>query len=214
MTHKPEDLIKKLALKVPQKRLFSPIVRTILFTLAALAYISVVALLIYNPRHDLAVKVSSIMFSAEEVFALVTGFLAAFIAMWSAVPGEPKTSKHKWWPLISLGVLFSFIAIGDFIYHEHIEMKEIAAGMHCSINMPVLALPPLGLFIYLVLRAAPTKPMFTGFFIVLSVTAFAYFGMRIICPNDGMEHHMSAHILPLLFFSALGFWIGKRFLRW
>lgn len=209
-----EQLIQELSLSNKPKRLLPAPVRAGLIVLFTLIYIALVAYFIYDPRPNLLEQYANLSFTLEQLCALAIGGLAAFLATRYSVPGKEQNIVLNWVVAILTVGLIAFVGYGNTSLHTEPNMSMILMGMHCAFDICVFAVPPAGVALYMILKAAPTRPLLTGFFTILSMFAFAYFGIRTICPMDDIYHQATAHVLPLIIFSAAGFWIGHKLLRW
>ena len=219
MTDKKQtkNLIEELAQETaPVKPAMSPVLKTCLFVIAALLYISFMVWAFYTPRQDLISKFSTLSFGIEQFIALLVGVLAAAATFWIATPGKEGEKTLRYAAVLLLLLLSCCIFFGEDLHgsFHSIDFNTLLHGAHCSVDIMIFALPPLILLLYLIKKLAPTSPALAGLFAALSVTAFGYFAVRSTCAQDSVQHQMLSHLVPLFIYIAVGYFVGRKFLRW
>ena len=103
-------LIRTLAEHVEAvKPLDRPWRRTVLWTMAAAAYLAVL-LIVMSPRQDLPARMHDPQFVIEQAAALLTALTAALAAFVTVVPGRRRSIV--WFPIVSAGIWLAIVGVG------------------------------------------------------------------------------------------------------
>ncbi len=85
---------------------------------------------------------------------------------------------------------------------------------NCTLSIVVLALPLLGLLFWVMRDLAPTQPRLAGGAAGLTAGAWAALAYALHCPEVAFTFLALWYGASLLAMSALGAWLGGRWLRW
>jgi len=213
---KTSDLIKSLSREVkPVKRLAAPHWR--FFAWLFLACTSVlVGILLMGPRGDLGARFIEWSFWIECATLFVATVVSAYAAFLMSVPGMKFSRWLTLVPLISL--IFWLVLLGYRMLSGALsgdpQAITCSASSICAQDILILAWLPSAILIIMIRRAAPIRLALNGLFILLSAGAVAALGTQFVCCDSSPMHALLWHFVPVVVIALLGWWIGKKVLRW
>lgn len=209
-----DQLIDKLVAEGAQKPLAHPIKQILFWTLGALVYLAAFCLFL-GFRDDIAVKLADPLYIVELVLMSLAALSAACAAVYLSRPdcGQMPWIRYVPFGFIVLWAVAAFLGFKDF---GGLQIVDIANQykIDCPLTIFLFSLPP-GIAMFLLIRkGAPMQLYWAGIMAALSVTAFAYVGMRLVEMNDNPAHLLFWHALPVMIISIAGMLAGKYTLRW
>lgn len=207
-----DSLVESLAADVrPVKKLLSPLRLTLLWSAAAVIYL-VVTLLLSGFRTDIAQSLRNVWFDMELLALLLLFVSASLSAAVLAFPDLHQKRALAWAPLVSL-VLFIVVMTGAWLADSPPSPKPVHS-IECTISITLTALLP-ALWTFLSLRRyASTHSHWAGSVALLSAFSVGAIWLRLHEETDSIAHVVAWHYLPMLAIGVIGFWLGKRLLKW
>lgn len=209
-----DQLIDKMVAEGAQKPLPHPIKQILFWTLGAFIYLAAFCLFL-GFRGDIAVKLAEPLYIAELIFMSLAALSAACAAVYLS---RPDCGQMPWVKYIPFGfiILWSVAAFLGFENFGGLQIVDIANqyNIDCPLTIFLFSLPPGIAMFLLVRKGAPMQLYWAGIMAALSVTAFAYVGMRLVEMNDNPAHLIFWHALPVMIMSIAGMLAGKYTLRW
>lgn len=207
-----DSLVESLAADAkPVKKLLSPLRLTLLWSVAAVIYLAV-TLLISGFRADIAQALHNPWFNME-LLALLLVFVSASLS--SAVLAFPDLHQKRvlaWAPLVTFA-LFIAVMVGAWLADSPPSPKPVHS-IECTISITLTALlPALWTFVSL-RRYASTHSHWAGSVALLSAFSVGAIWLRLHEETDSIAHELAWHYLPMLAIGMIGFWLGKRLLKW
>ncbi len=210
---KSESLIENLSKQNINPKKVSPgfllahfIVFFALFTFTTVA--------IRGLRFDIIEQLSSIHFHIEIVMSIAASLFSIFIAIELAIPDEKRCPSINFLPVIPIILIGYAIleggnigadALRESLKHDHFEI---------TILLAFYTIPFAVLGFAFVKNLAPTKLGLDGFMIFLSSSSAAHFIVRITEPTDNIAPVFIWCYLPIILFSCMGIFLGKKILKW
>lgn len=210
-----EDLIQQLVAEASPVRPLRPLsARVAGWFVLALASLALVMGLM-GVRRELGDAADRIDFAFEAALLLLTAITAAVGALLLGIPGADERAHVRWLPM-TLALACVVAAAAELTYAAMIGAPtgRLTFAWHCVYKTTSVAAMPGAVLFVMVRRGAPLHAAWAGLLAVLAAAAMGVLGANIICPNDRPVHMLLWHVLPLLFFAALGAGLGKRLLRW
>ncbi len=209
-----DQLIDKLVAEGAPKPLPHPIKQILYWALGALVYLAAFCLF-FGFRDDIAVKLAEPLYIAELVLMSLAALSAACAAVYLS---RPDCGQMPWIKYVPFGfvVLWAAVAFLGFRDFGGLQIADIANqyNIDCPLTIFLFSLPPgIAMFI-LIRKGAPMQLCWAGIMATLSVTAFAYVGMRLVEMTDNPVHLLFWHALPVMIMSIAGMLAGKYTLRW
>lgn len=173
-------------------------------------------ILFFGLRHDIGQKLHEARFLGEGILLITIAILTAGIALFRSVPDLERPQTTRYVPFILVFgwiLLLSGLTVMSFFHQEPLALNP-GLGFNCVRDILAFGLIPGVLLFLMVRRAAPLEPIITGALILLAVTALGAFGTQLLCKNDRAVHLLVWHVLPILFLTVVGGFMGKRLLRW
>lgn len=169
-----------------------------------------------GPRSDLWNNVSSQRFCLELLLSLILSIIIARVTLASAIPGR-ITQPNKVFMLLAVlfaGFMLSALRLSIPEPRQLFQFDPLSAQATCiAVGMALAVLPALWLF-FKVKRGFPTNLRLTGALILMAAGVVATAGMSFTCPS-GQDLHLAVfHILPVLAYALLGFFLGPKLLKW
>lgn len=205
-----EDLIRDLAaLPVPAR--FSPTT-----TCAGMAGLLAVGLGLYfavfGLRPDLVAAWAHLTVQAKTVLPAFLSLSAIWLALGSARPG----GRMVFWPLVvpvllavSM-VLFRIANVEGSLVAEAVGQTALA----CLASIVMVSAVPLAYGIFLLRRAAPTRPVLTGALLGVATGAGVAAGYALHCVEDSPLFFVSWYGLAIIIVGGVGALLGDWLLRW
>lgn len=87
-------------------------------------------------------------------------------------------------------------------------------SFECTMSILLLSLlPSVGIF-YAMRRFASTHPHLSGSVAVLFAFSTGALWLRLYEPTDSIKHLIEWHYLPMIAVGTIGWWLGKKLLKW
>jgi hypothetical protein len=207
-----DSLVESLAADVkPVKRLLSPLQLTLLWSAAAIIYL-VVTLLLTGFRADIAQSLRNVWFNMELLALLLLFVSATLSAAVLAFPDLYQRRALAWAPVVTL-LLFIAVMVGAWLADSPPSPKPVHS-IECTASITLTALLP-ALWTFLSLRRyASTHSQWAGSVALLSAFSVGAIWLRLHEETDSIAHEVVWHYLPMLAIGLIGFWLGKRLLKW
>lgn len=188
-----------------------PVLLSLKWLAAAFVYLAV-ALAVSGVRPDLLQQFHQPWFAAE--FAALLGMLVT-TALSAAVLAFPDMHQKRRLAFAPAWVFALFIVIMLFAWHA--DEPPAPLPMHsfeCTLSILLLSLlPSVGIF-YAMRQFASTHPRHSGIVAVLFAFSTGALWLRLYEPNDSIIHVIEWHYLPMIVVAGLGWWAGKKLLKW
>ena len=202
-----DNIIESLARDLqPVQRLRGVERRALLWGGFALFCVSI-GTYVLGARPDLSQKISDPAFLCESALLVLIFVFSARSAFHLSVPGAERSASARMLPL--LGLLLWACLITTNSGHSPSGAAESMNGWHCILRMTGLALAPAPAILFMVRRAAPLSPGWTGWFALLSACSLAILGTQILCANDDPRHLLLWHFGPVLVAGLVGIHLGR-----
>lgn len=177
----------------------------------AVAYL-VMALVLSGVRADWMHKLGEPLFLAE-IVALVAIFVTALAS--AAVLAFPDLHQMR---RVALLPIASFIMLALTLYIAwQADMPPAPLPKHsyeCCLSIMLLGvLPTIGILMQM-RKFASTHQRMGACTAMLAAFSMGALWLRLYEPNDSILHVIEWHYLPMLLFTAVGVWLGKRVLKW
>lgn len=207
-----EELIEQLVQeKVVVKPAPHPYMLSLKWMLMAVAYLAV-SLAVSGLRPDLADKFYQPWFVAE-IVALICIFAATSLsAALLSFPDIHQMRRLAFAPVIALAllVLVMFLAWQN----DNPPAPLPIHSFECTVSITVLALLPV-VWAFLEMRQfASTHYRWAGSIALLFAFSVGALWLRLHEVNDSIMHVVEWHYLPMIVFGIVGWWLGKKILRW
>jgi hypothetical protein len=188
-----------------------PLRLSLTWVTAALIYI-VLSLWISGPRPDLMQKLHEPWFAAE-MLVLVLIVLATSLS--AAVLAFPDLHQMKKAAVAPVGLFAVFIVIIFFAWRA--DAPPAPLPMHsfeCTLSITLFALLPAVWTFLSMRRFASTHSHWAGCIALLFAFSVGALWLRMYELNDSILHVIEWHYLPMLGIGLVGWWLGKRVLKW
>lgn len=207
-----DELVASLARDaVPVKAAPHPLMLSLGWLMAAAFYL-VISLWLSGLRPDLMQKFHEPLFAAE---VAVLGLIFIATSLSAAVlvfPDLHQMRKSAWAPS-GLFVLFMFIIF--FAWRTDAPPAPLPEhSFECTASITLLALLPAFWTFLSMRRFASTHSRWAGSVALLFAFSVGALWLRLHELNDSIIHVIQWHYLPMLGIGLVGWWLGKRFLKW
>lgn len=207
-----DSLVESLAADAkPIKKLPSPLRLTLLWSIAAIIYLAV-TLLLSGFRADIAQSLRNPWFDME-LLALLMVFVSAMLS--AAVLAFPDLHQKRvlaWTPAVTF-LLFTAVMASAWLADSPPSPKPVHS-IECTASITLTTLFP-ALWTFLSLRRyASTHSQWAGSVALLSAFSVGAIWLRMHEETDSIAHVVVWHYLPMLAIGLIGFWLGKRLLKW
>lgn len=209
-----DQLIDKMVAEGAQRPLPHPVKQVMFWLLGTLIYLTAFCLFM-GFRGDIGLKFAEPLYIVELVFMSLAALSAASAAVCLSRPDCCQMPWIKYVPFVflSLWAAVAFLGFKNLSGSEIVHMAALCQ-FDCTWHILLFSLPP-GIALFLLIRkGAPLQLCWAGIMAALSVTAFAYAGMRLVEMNDNPAHLLVWHALPVMIISIVGMLAGKYTLRW
>ncbi|HEX2687186.1 MAG TPA: DUF1109 domain-containing protein [Kofleriaceae bacterium] len=163
-------------------------------------------------RPDLSRKLSEIAFLAESVALIAIFASAARCAFQLGVPGVEPSAHLRIAPALA-AFAWIFLVARRWSAGPAIGAMFWTEGLLCIARIAGLTLVPLVAIFVMLRRGAPRARGRTGILALVSATALAAAGTRLICAKDGAAHVLVWHAVPVAFAALVGIAAGRALLR-
>ena len=90
---------------------------------------------------------------------------------------------------------------------------QITPGWMCSSNIVLLAIPAALLIIFMIQKASPTMPKWTGWFSLIGALSLSALTEQFTCHNGSAIHLLIWHFLPVLCVGGLGWFFARKIFK-
>ncbi len=195
----------------PVRRLTSPLRRTLLWVVLAVAVIAVV-IANYGLRPGFA---SSAPKAIEWIGSVLTALLAAYAVFQISVPG--RSPSWAWLPLPPMLLWLSGLGWGcarEFLQFGNAALAFQAASWECAQAITLISLP-LGLILLLMVRhAGVVRPAPTAMLAALSAAAMSAAGVSLFHEGESALMVLVWHVGAVAVLSLLCLLSGRHLFAW
>lgn len=209
-----EKLIERLAgQSKPVQRMSHPARRTVIWSMAAIAYGAVVAMTM-GLRPDIWQRLDETRFVVELAAALLTSMMAAAAAFCAGCPGRPLIERFAPLPFLALWLA----SLGQSCWQDWIEFGD--AGLRITpdpVCLPIIAavsIVPGALMLVMLRAAAPVAPVTTVALGTLAAAALSAAVLRLTHLPDASIMVLVWQVGSVAFLTLLGALFGRRLLPW
>jgi len=179
----------------------------------SIASVYLIASLAYSGfRPDLADALQNPWFTAELALLFVMFITAAFATAVLAFPDMHQKRKIAYGPVWVVGL---FVLVMIFAWRA--DAPPAPLPMHsfeCMMSITLFSLLPSVATFYVLRKLASTHQRLSGSIAVLFAFSTGALWLRLHEQTDSIIHVIEWHYLPILAFSVLGLWMGKKLLKW
>lgn len=210
--HEPVPAALRAALRrdfAPVSPLARPARRALVLALPALAGLAAAALLLVRGQ---GFAVLSLAGGGVSLLEWLTGLGLLWLALREAVPGLGVGAGRALAALA--GGLLLQLLLGIFVWQSSgagpSGPAAQAIGLHCASFEGAIGLPHLAIALWLVMRALPLRPLWSGALAGAAAGLLADSLWHLACPRYDREHllvwHFGATVAMTLAGAALGLW--------
>ncbi|MDO8891718.1 MAG: DUF1109 domain-containing protein [Sulfurimicrobium sp.] len=207
-----EELLDSLAQDAaPVKPAPHPLMLSLGWVAAAVGYI-VLSLWISGLRPDLLQKFHEPWFVAE---MLVLALIVLATSLSAAVLAFPDLHQMRKAAVAPAGLFAIFIVTIFFAWRA--DAPPAPLPMHsfeCTVSITLFALLPAVWTFLSMRRFASTHCRWAGSVALLFAFSVGALWLRMYELNDSILHVIEWHYLPMLGIGLIGWWMGKRVLKW
>ncbi len=207
-----DNLIDSLAMDAaPLKPAPHPLQLSLGWTAAAALYL-VVSLWLSGLRPDLAQKLQETWFFAE-LAALALLFVATSLS--AAVLAFPDLHQMRRTAIAPVGLFALFAAILFFAWRADVPPAPLPVhSFECTISITLFSLLPAAWTFFSMRKFASTHYHWAGSIALLSAFSVGALWLRLHEVNDSIVHVLLWHYLPMLGIGLIGWWLGRKLLKW
>jgi hypothetical protein len=207
-----DKLVESLAREaVPVKPAPHPFLLTLQWGAAAALYL-VLSLWISGLRPDLLHKLHEPWFDAELLALLLLFVTASLSAAVLAFPDLHQMHKSAWSPAVAFAL---FLLVMLLAWRADNPPAPLPLhSFECTASITLFALLPAAWTFLSLRRFASTHSRWAGSVALLSAFSVGAIWLRLHEISDSIYHVMLWHYLPMLAIGLLGWWLGKRLLKW
>ncbi len=177
----------------------------------ALAY-CLIGLWVSGTRPDLGARLHDVAFVAEIILLLSITLTSSLSAALLAFPDAYQKPRWTLWPLALLAV---FVVVLVLAYAaDNPPAPQPLHSWQCTMAIVMVAIIPGGWTLWAMRRFAVIRRGMAGSVAVLFAFSVSALWLRLQEVNDSISHVIYWHYLPMLIFASVGWWLGKRVLRW
>jgi hypothetical protein len=207
-----ENLIAELAAQnAPRTAAPQPFLIALTWLGYAAGYF-LIALLVSGTRPDLAAHLRDVEFVAEIILLLALVLASSVSAALLAFPDayqKPRWTLLPWALLAGLAVLLLLAYAAD-----NPPAPQPLHSWQCTMAIVLVAIIPGAWTLWMMRSFAALRRGMAGSVTVLFAFSVSALWLRLQEMNDSISHVIAWHYLPMLIFAVLGWWLGKRVLRW
>lgn len=211
---KTDDLIDRLGRDVTVARpLPAPGIRTALWTVWAVGYLVVVAMMMFAVMSSAEVTPTP-LYLVQQGMALVTGIMAARAALASVIPG----ANHRVWAMPAMGAVLWGLSLAwggvrDLQASGTLGITS-QSDWPCVVSMTLGGLVVGAPLMWMLRRGAPLTPSLTAFLAALAALSFANIEACLTRPHAFALTVLLWHGGTVAAVAALCALTGGRWLRW
>ncbi|MEN6584980.1 MAG: DUF1109 domain-containing protein [Sulfuricella sp.] len=207
-----EELVGRLAQDAaPVKPAPHPFVLSLGWVAGAALYLAL-SLWITGLRPDLMQKLHQPWFVAELV-ALALIFVATSLS--AAVLAFPDLHQMRRTALAPAGMFALFTVFMFFAWRADVPPAPLPVhSFRCTLYIVLFSLLPAAWTFFSMRKFASTHERWAGSIALLSAFSIGALWMRLHEVNDSIIHVILWHYLPMLGIGLVGWWLGRRLLKW
>lgn len=207
-----EELVDSLIQDAaPVKPAPHPFMLSLRWVAVAVVYL-VVSLWISGLRPDLMQKINEPWFVAE-MAALTLIFIATSLS--AAVLVFPDLHQMRKTALAPAGLFALFIAIMFFAWRADVPPAPLPMhSFECTASITLFSLLPAAWTFFFMRQYASTHCRWAGSVALIFAFSVGALWLRLYELNDSIIHVIQWHYLPMLGIGLVGWWMGKRLLKW
>jgi hypothetical protein len=171
--------------------------------------------LFLGPRPDIAAAVRTMRFDLKFVDAFAFALPSLLLTLRLARPGAEPWSLAVW--LLAPLILLAAAVVAELVVVPQSEWLARLIGnnaMHCTMMIPMLAVPLLAALIVAMRAGAPMHPSLTGALAGAAAAGVAALLYATNCPDDSPLFVATWYPLATLICAGVGALAGQRFLAW
>ena len=207
-----DELINSLTEKaVPTRPAATPFMLFLKWSAYAVVYIAVL-LFFFGLRDDIRTQLHFSLFRFEIgslMGILLTSLLSATTL---SFPDMHQKNFIAGLPLIPL-ILFVNVLYAQWLN----DVPPAALPDHdviCLLCISMFSVLPAAIIIQVLRQQATTHYYATGSVALLAASSLGCLTLRLSEKTDSILHLVEWHYLPMIGFSLLGLWLGRRYLKW
>jgi hypothetical protein len=178
---------------------------------AALAYL-LVALSASGLRPDLAQAMQQPLYAAELLLLLLILFATT---LGSALFAFPDQHQQRWLAHIANGLFALFILLLILAWRADVPPAPFPVhSFECTLDITLISLIPAALAFFVLRGYASTQPHRAGSYALLAAFSVGAIWLRLYEVNDSILHVVQWHYLPMVGVGSLGWFAGKKLLKW
>lgn len=207
-----EELIAKLALDTEAvKPAPHPYALSLKWMGWAVAYL-LLSLMFSGLRPDLMLKLHETWFVAE-IAALVCIFVATSLsAALLSFPDMHQMPRLAFAPIITFAL---FLLVMLLAWQADNPPAPLPIhSFECTISITLFSLLPAAWTFYAMRKFASTHYHWAGSIALLFAFSVGALWLRLHEINDSIMHVVEWHYLPMIAFGIVGWWLGKKILKW
>ncbi|BAN36397.1 hypothetical protein SCD_n02596 [Sulfuricella denitrificans skB26] len=207
-----EELVESLARDAaPVKPAPHPFMLSLRWVAGAVVYL-VASLWISGLRPDLMQKLDEPWFVAE-LASLVLIFIATSLSAAVLVfPDLHQMRKAAWAPV---GLFAIFVIVLFFSWRADVPPAPLPMhSFECTVSITLFALLPAAWTFFSMRQFASTHSRWAGSVALLFAFSVGALWLLLHELNNSIIHVIQWHYLPMLGIGLVGWWLGRRFLKW
>ncbi|MGB7649921.1 MAG: DUF1109 domain-containing protein [Gallionella sp.] len=207
-----DDFITQLAQQPPPRRAGAhPFAISANWLAYATSYF-LIALWVSGVRPDLGVQLQRAEFVAELVLLFGLALTSSVSAALLAFPDSFQ--KSAWTKLPLLLLLALLLTLLAAYLADNPPAPQPLHSWQCTMAIVMVAIIPGVWTLWVMRRFAAIQRGMAGSVAVLFAFSVSALWLRLHELNDSISHVIYWHYLPMLIFAIVGWWLGKRVLRW
>lgn len=177
----------------------------------AAAYL-LAALLFAGPRPDWALQLHKPLYVAEVVLLLGILISTAYSAAILSFPDLHQQRRAAFAPvwIFALFALTMILAL----FADNPPAPLPVHSFECTLNIFMFSLLPTAGIFYAMRQFASTHLRLSGIVAILFAFSVGALWLRLHEQTDSIIHLIEWHYLPMIAVAALGWWLGKKVLKW
>lgn len=166
-------------------------------------------------RVDLMTALESWRYLLKVLMAGLIALAALGLVLHLAQPQNRPAAAFRWLPLLALPLLAGFGLEGALLPSDQWAAAAMGRNpVHCLTFVPLISLAPLAATLWIMGRGAPRSPAAGGAAAGLAAGGIGAFIYAIHCDNDSPFYVAIWYLGAIALVTALGGFIGRRWLRW
>jgi hypothetical protein len=213
---KTDDLIQKLSSEaIPAKRQDRPMMFALKGSALAILVLGLL-LVFFQPNTSLGIRIEHF-----EFFVGLFGFAGVLVSgllltAWGMTPGRAHGRRYLLATLFFLIALLLFYFLSMPFDAGTIEKgMEVTNGVRCGLATFVASFILSAVLTFVTRNGASVRPSVTGLAIAAASFGFGGIMITVHCGSENVMHIALWHyVVPILLIAPLGYFLGRKFLRW